>query len=365
MSTSIKYAYRKGQTWLYRRTYPKDLQPVLGSSLKQSLKTVDLREAKARVSEVNAAYEDIVAKARDALKAEGLGAKQGPITLPVAYPRFSLGRTGQETVSNLARPYLSGKSDTLSPGGFKSHRFSLGLFVSRYGSRRIGSLSRLDGISFLNEIRALSPDRGKSFSLKGASLAELVALSQGNSRKITPQTQKRIWSQVTQFMAWAVREGHLDQTPFGALQVAAKPEVRSYSALTDREVTALLGVRDPILPPILVISLLSGMRSGELCGLLAEDISLKGNLGAFFRIRSNDLRSLKTRAAERDVPVHDTIQRHILPGLPKAGPLFAQVTVDRVVKHFAKARVALGIDRSGVVFHSARKWTCPGLMPLL
>ena len=37
MSTQIKYAYKRHNTWVYRRTYPQHLQP-LGSSLKQSRK---------------------------------------------------------------------------------------------------------------------------------------------------------------------------------------------------------------------------------------------------------------------------------------------------------------------------------------
>ena len=41
MSPQIKYAYKTHNTWVYRRTYPKALQPLLGSALKQSLKTGD------------------------------------------------------------------------------------------------------------------------------------------------------------------------------------------------------------------------------------------------------------------------------------------------------------------------------------
>jgi len=47
MSNQIKYAYRRHNTWVYRRTYPKHLQGFLGSSLKQSLKTADATTAKA------------------------------------------------------------------------------------------------------------------------------------------------------------------------------------------------------------------------------------------------------------------------------------------------------------------------------
>jgi hypothetical protein len=53
MSPQIKYAYKRHNTWIYRRTYPKALQPILGSALKQSLKTSDATQAKLRVAELN------------------------------------------------------------------------------------------------------------------------------------------------------------------------------------------------------------------------------------------------------------------------------------------------------------------------
>ena len=53
MSADIKYAYKRHNTWVYRRTYPKAVQPILGSSLKQSLRTADAKQAKARVAELN------------------------------------------------------------------------------------------------------------------------------------------------------------------------------------------------------------------------------------------------------------------------------------------------------------------------
>jgi len=53
MSPQIKYAYKRHNTWIYRRVYPKPLQPLFCTALKQSLKTVDAREAKLRVAELN------------------------------------------------------------------------------------------------------------------------------------------------------------------------------------------------------------------------------------------------------------------------------------------------------------------------
>jgi hypothetical protein len=63
MSTHIKYAYKRHNTWVYRRTYPIHLQHLLGSSLKQSLKTADAKIAKVRVAELNESYQSIVKEA--------------------------------------------------------------------------------------------------------------------------------------------------------------------------------------------------------------------------------------------------------------------------------------------------------------
>ena len=51
MSTHIKYATKRHNTWVYRRTYPKHLQPLLGSSLKQSLKTAEAKYPASRLYE--------------------------------------------------------------------------------------------------------------------------------------------------------------------------------------------------------------------------------------------------------------------------------------------------------------------------
>ena len=57
-SATIRYAYLKGQTWLYRRNYPKEVAAVLGQqALKQSLKTSDAKVARKRAAEVNARYD--------------------------------------------------------------------------------------------------------------------------------------------------------------------------------------------------------------------------------------------------------------------------------------------------------------------
>ena len=69
MSTQIKYAYKRHNTWVYRRTYPQHLQHLLGSSLKQSLKTADAKTAKARVAELNQTFTNIIKEAEQHVSA--------------------------------------------------------------------------------------------------------------------------------------------------------------------------------------------------------------------------------------------------------------------------------------------------------
>jgi integrase len=49
--------------------------------------------------------------------------------------------------------------------------------------------------------------------------------------------------------------------------------------------SVLLAAKDRVLHTALLFGLLTGMRSGEICGLMAEDITAKGNLGRFVSIR--------------------------------------------------------------------------------
>ena len=118
MSPQIKYAYKTHNTWVYRRTYPKALQPLLGSALKQSLKTGDAREAKLRVAELNQTFTTIIKEAQaHALATPHTApatASQGP-RLAVGRPRYQRARlVGERLVAELAQAYLA-ESVTASP----------------------------------------------------------------------------------------------------------------------------------------------------------------------------------------------------------------------------------------------------------
>ncbi|MDO6523957.1 integrase [Shimia thalassica] len=374
-SARIRYAYLKGQTWLYRRNYPKEVAALLGQqALKQSLKTSDAKVARQRAAEVNIRYEEIVDQVlsgalslpqRDTLSDASTSEWATPSELALARLRATLKHSEpvryhpiqqpKTTVQDATRRYLILRQNELRPSGFKSVRYSVELFSSKYGKRKLAELTREDGREFLGLIAQLSPYIGKSQKTYGLSLDASVDWSQSSKARITGKTQHRIWSQVNHWLNWCVYEGELEVNPFSSVRFEAKIRSQPYAVPSDKEVRRLLNMKDPVIDHVLLICLLSGMRAGEAAGLLREDLVSKGNLGAFFLVRPNRLRLLKTDAAERQVPVHSVLDP-VLAKLPSAGPLFPDLKVNDVTKRFTKLRQTLGFERSGLVFHSTRKW---------
>ncbi len=370
-SARIRYAYLKGQTWLYRRNYPKEVAAFLGQqALKQSLKTSDAKVARLRAAEVNANYEDTVQKVLS-------GAKDLPLSttetdgwassseLALARLRSTLELSGavtykqgvlpKLTVRAATRRYLILRQRELRPSGFKSVRYSVELFRSKYGELKLSQLTRDQGREFLSLIARLSPHIGKSERTRGLSLEACVNWSDNGLAKITGRTQRRIWSQVNHWLNWCVYEGELEANPFQSVRFEQKVKHNPYAVPTDEEVRKLLARRDREIGHVFLLCILSGMRAGEAAGLVREDLVLKGNLGQFFYVRPNELRLLKTDAAERLVPVHCALEP-ILSSLPSSGPLFPGLKVNDITKRFATLRKALRMERPGLVFHSTRKW---------
>lgn len=156
-------------------------------------------------------------------------------------------------------------------------------------------------------------------------------MSGSSGKTITAQTQRRIWKQLCQFLDWAVYEDDIAEHCFGILKVTTKGQPESYAVLSDNEVVTLLNAQNPQLTPALLFCLLSGMRTGESCGLVTEYLQTRDNLGVFIRARPNRLRSLKSRSAERDVPLHDSLLG-LLSTLPSKGALFPSLSVGKITK---------------------------------
>ena len=362
MSTQIKYAYKRYNTWVYRRTYPQHLQHLLGSSLKQSLKTADATTAKARVAELNETFTNIVKEAEQHVSTNtgqtGANSTDNSVRVPVARPRYHHAcLLGERLVKDLAACYLTCQSERLRPGSFKAIRFATELLVSHLGTTKVGEITQAQGREVLSLIALLSPNVRKYSKGQAASLPQLAKFSAKlePGHTLAPQTQARIWKHMLQVFDWCVEQGEVSTNPWEHLTIREKPEVYPHKVLTDDQVVTLLQAKDRVLSSALLFGLLTGMRSGEICGLLASDVISKGNLGRFIRIQPNEYRHLKSKAAEREVPLHTALEQLLDASLPKQGRLFPHLTVDRVVKAYAKLR-RRHPELHGTVFHSTRKW---------
>ena len=362
MSTQIKYAYKRHNTWVYRTTYPQHLQSLLGSSLKQSLKTADAKTAKARVAELNQTFINIVKEAEQHVSAntgkDFANSTDHSVRVPLARPRYHHARfVGERLVKGLAAVYLTYQSERLRPGSYKAVRFATELLVSHLRTNKLGDITQAQGREVLSLIAQLSPNVRKHAKAKEASLNQLAELSAElePGHTLAPQTQARIWKHMLQVFDWCVEQGEFTTNPWEHLTIREKPEVYPHKVLTDEQVVTLLQAKDRVLSGALLFGLLTGMRSGEICGLLASDVTRKGNLGWFIRIQPNEHRQLKSKAAEREVPLHAKLEQLLDTSLPKQGRLFPTLTVDKVVKAYAKLRIAYP-NLTATVFHSTRKW---------
>ena len=367
MSTQIKYAYKRHNTWVYRRTYPQHLQPFLGSSLKQSLKTADAKTAKAREAELNQTFTNIIKEAEQHVSANTgqnsaiISTSSGAAADPrpcIERPRYQPVRLlGDRRLAAVATEYLTHQSERLRPGSYKDIRFATELLVSHLGGTKAGDITQAQGREVLSLITQLSPNVRKYSKGQAASLTQLAELSAElePGHTLAPQTQGRIWKHMLQVFDWCVEQGELSTNPWKHLTIREKPEVNPHKVLTDEQVITLLQAKDRVLSSALLFGLLTGMRSGEICGLMASDVISKGNLGRFIQIQPNDVRQLKSKAAEREVPLHSMLEQLLDTSLPKQGRLFPTLTVDKVVKAYAKLRQTYP-NLTGTVFHSTRKW---------
>ena len=278
MSTHIKYAYKRHNTWVYRRTYPQHLQPLLGSFLKQSLKTVDAKTAKARVAELNQTFTNIVKEADQHVSAN---TGKDPAIIPTACgtatdprpgierPRYQPVRLlGDRRLAEVATEYLTYQSERLRPSSYKSVRFATELLVSHLGTTKLGDITHTQGREVLSLITQLSPNVRKYSEGQTASLTQLTELSAElePGHTLAPQTQARIWKHMLQVFDWCVEQGELTENPWEHLTIREKPEVSPHKILTDEQVVTLLQAKDRVLSSALFLACSLACAQGRSAG---------------------------------------------------------------------------------------------------
>ncbi|HDS1637746.1 TPA: tyrosine-type recombinase/integrase [Stenotrophomonas maltophilia] len=169
----------------------------------------------------------------------------------------------------------------------------------------------------------------------------------------------RVWFQ------WAMLRGQIDTNPFDRMQATLKKSKRGQEATrrtwTDGELLVVLrGLKDdrrePLLFPLTLLALYTGMRLNEVCNLTVSDYDPAAHV---LYIREG-----KSQAAVRVVPIHPAIRPtvaalaqatpdgYLLPGLVAGGP-------DRkrghgIGKTWGRRIRSLGINDRRLVFHALR-----------
>ena len=342
--------FRRGTVWQFRKRVPNDVISMFGRKfIKQSLKTGDYRLA-ARLA-VKLAYEwEIMFEQLRANRAADIAAiatitvpkVPDPIASSVAkaaepvQPLVVFGgiRHGQPnkrsiTIKELHERYMADPSIARSPKTLIAYQSIyarvLGLMDE---NTRIDQITREDCRTLLNAVRLLPAHAVKLYG--HIPLPQMVERAKAEGRHpMSPTTINSYVQRFSTLLNWAVKEDYLDKNPARGLRVidpVRKKDKRLpfsteqlniifnapiYTGCKDDERGyAEIGTARPRRSKfwIPLIGLYSGMRLNEICQLNKEDIRKIDDIPCFVVTTDasgkGDDKRLKTRNAERIIPVH-------------------------------------------------------------
>jgi integrase len=192
----------------------------------------------------------------------------------VVQGRFQLPtRRSAPTFAKFAQRYL--EFGRTNKRGFRNERYRVEGFIQRFGNRRLSELSAWDAERFKIE----------------------------RAKQAQPATVNRELGNLKNMMTMAVKWGCLDRNPFAGvklLRVPKKPE----RILTESEEALLLAACDNVrgqhLRPIVTLALHTGMRKGEILGLLWSQVDLDN--------RTIHIHNAKSSHGERRIPMNQAVQ---------------------------------------------------------
>ncbi|WP_188973713.1 hypothetical protein [Neoroseomonas lacus] len=266
-------------------------------------------------------------------------------------------------------------------------RGTLRRFIEAAGDRPVNEYGRGDVTAFLNTLRRLPTNYGKSPEDKKLSLADIIAQADAKGvERLSDKTVKRHLSALSQFFKFAMDLGHISNAHRTELveDHAFKEERKARDqrdAWTSDELIKLF--KSPVWtgcepkhratagPEIIrdakfwlpLLALFHGARLEEFADLRCSDVIQDENAGGLWAFDLNEeARRLKTQNAIRIVPLHPEIIRlgfldYLTRTAPKPGdPLFPDLTPQgkdrkrgpRFTRDFRYYREAVGVYREGV-----------------
>lgn len=236
------------------------------------------------------------------------------------------------------------------------------LFGGFFGAKPIRDVRDPDAAHFVDALRQLHPNWARKPEAKAMTWTQLQKAYGGQAKGLADATVNRHMATLKTFWKWAKRRGHCEgENPFEGHHRTLKEGVnaKGYVAWTDEELSNLFSPppKRADLTELMLVALYSGMRLDEIASLTVGDIYK----GAVPFIRVTDA---KTRAGNRDVPIHPALwwlenkatgkaDKRLWPSFRDEGP--GSKPGGDAGKEFSRHKAGKGYRERFKAFHSFRK----------
>ncbi len=268
------------------------------------------------------------------------------------------------------------------PRLISKHVNELKLFMEIAGNLKLPEITREVVREYRETLRKLPPRRNKIAKYRNKSIKELLAMNP--TETLAVKTINVNMAAIGSLMNWAKREGYIPESPAQGLMLRDDElEISKRNPFTHKEIEMIFsGHRykesrfvNPAYYWCPLISLYTGMRLEEICQLYCDDIYEWEGSGIYvidINARPNKDgkkdKELKTKNAQRIIPIHETLiklglldywkdivtsgEERLFPKLTKTTAI--QKYSKGVGKCFCRMLEPLGIKDKTKTFHSLR-----------
>jgi len=224
----------------------------------------------------------------------------------------------RRTISELIHAYAKAKEERWTPATHAAYEPVFRLLKDVLGAQRdLETIDRDEARRTFEIVKQLPRNMGKHKELKGLTVPQAIkAAKRLGLPTIGPRTiNDGYMTRISSMFAWAVDEQWIASNPFRNLRVVDPVDpADKRSAFTVEQLNRIFA-SEPWKPrdeaprgrPSLfwgpLVALFMGLRRGEICGLMLDDIETVNGIPVI-HVRPNEVRRLKTGSSRRVLPVH-------------------------------------------------------------
>jgi integrase len=222
-------------------------------------------------------------------------------------------------LSAAVREYLEENrlADSWATRTAEGKRSELALISEVLGTEKpIADVTKTDANDVKRTLQQLPKHRNKLPETMGLSMKDAIAMP--GLEKVAPTTVNKALTTISTFFAWAERNGHVEKNMFDGMRVGrgGKKAVTPRKAFSEQQMLTIYReltengkglVRSEDHKWATLIAMFTGARKNEVCQMIGSDIIQVQGVWCFSINDEGDGKSLKTDAATRMVPIHDTL----------------------------------------------------------